>query len=321
MAAWLKTASDWASKPAGTFATGFNSERPHALRVNQLDARQLDLQITGIVKEQLTDVFALLRPDILDRFQPELEAGLQAILWRCSIYIDEPTPGGRLQNLMYAHAASRGAAKPKKMVRWQKLVFLMLYVIFPWFGVRLKGFCENIAASRHGRQVCVQKFCECYRRKLAPRLGSIYSVLTACNFLMFLRHGIYSTLEDRLMGVRMMHVNLMANRQTEFVHMNRVMLWAGLSEFLMVVTPLVNLERLQKSIWRRLFPKAAVENKVSNEPGRSCGLCAAAPVTLPMLSSCGHTFCYFCIASEIMENARKSCPVCSSTIQSFGPLQ
>merc|ERR1711862_411524 len=103
-----------------------------------------------------------------------------------------------------------------------------------------------------------------------------------------------------------MHVNLMAHRQTEFAHMNRVMLWAGLSEFLMVVTPLINLDRLQKSIQRRLFPKAAPQNNISDATGRSCGLCGASAIAVPMLSDCGHAFCYFCIASEIMENPRKS---------------
>merc|ERR1719453_2685404 len=100
--------------------------------------------------------------------------------------------------------------------------------------------------------------------------------------------------------------------------MNRVMLWNGLSDFLMTVLPLINLAKIQRTVSRRLFPKAALDDGASRGPGNKCGFCSTTSVICPMLSDCGHLFCYFCIASEQMENPGKVvCPVCSSSIQSF----
>lgn len=296
---------------------------PHTLRVNQLDARRLDSEISTILRQQFSDVFALMRPGMLELVQPELEAVLQVAFWSCSIRIDEPTPGGRLQNLVYSQGNTLGVSL-KKLARWQKFGFLMLYAILPWMSTRLKGASEESElvagdGSTRARRL-LQIFARWYFRSIAPRLDATYAVCAAWNFLFFLRHGVFSTLSDRALGVRMIHIDPMAHRQTEFAYMNRVMLWNGLSEFLMTVLPLVNLARIRRALSRRFFPKASLQDAASNGPGRSCTLCGSSPVTLPMLSDCGHLFCYFCIASEQMENPRKvKCPSCSSRIQSFGP--
>lgn len=320
---WSRQLVDWAFSPAdGSFEAGSvgRPSRPHTLRVNQLDARRLDTEISSILRQRFVDVFALLSPAALDRIQPELEAALQAVLWRCTIYIDSPTPAGRLQNLVYARADTRGPV-PKKLARWQKFSFLALYVVFPWLGLRLKGILDGQEESDSGAiaRRWLRSFSHWYFRVVAPRLSSAYAVCAAFNFLLFLRRGIFCTLGDRMLGVRMVHINPMAHRQTEFQYMNRVMMWNGLSDFLMTVLPLINLARIQQSLSRRFFPKAAL-GQGAQVGNRSCGFCEAFPITLPMLSDCGHTFCYFCIAGEQMANPRKvACPLCSCNIESFKP--
>lgn len=303
----------------------------HVLRVNQLDARRLDSEISSLLRQQFSDIFALWRPGILERIQPELDALLQAFIWRYSIWIDAPTPGGRLQNLCQAHANSRGMTITK-LHRLQKVAFLLLHVVFPWLGSRLEEAAQAMESPASGvlsgdtvsTRLLRRRFISWplaavrwYSRKIAPRVFAAYSVCAAVNFLLFLRTGTFSTLGDRLLGIRLMHIDPMAHRQMAFEYMNRVMIWNGLSEFLITVMPLVNLARARRFLSRKLFPKAALK-QMEDSAQQACGLCGASPVNLPMRSDCGHVFCYFCIASEKLENPKGvPCPHCSSRIVSF----
>merc|ERR1711862_992101 len=99
--------------------------------------------------------------------------------------------------------------------------------------------------------------------------------------------------------------------------MNRVMIWNGLSEFLMTVAPLVDLGRLRQRFTRRFFPTSALR-AMEADAEFACGICGASPMSLPMRSDCGHVFCYFCIASEQMEHPKNVvCPACTSRIKTI----
>mmetsp|Transcript_140398 Transcript_140398/g.436545 ORF Transcript_140398/g.436545 Transcript_140398/m.436545 type:complete len:315 (+) Transcript_140398:59-1003(+) len=313
-------------------ATPASPSRPrmaHTLRVNQLDAQQLDAEISSLLRQQLADAF-LWQTSVLDRLQPELDAILQAVLWRYSIWIGEPTPGGHLQNVRYARADG-GAVSPKPMHRWQKFAFLAVNVILPWLAVRGRGLAQALeddsgdVAAGSARGVlrrwagALARWC---LRSAEPRVGALHAVCAAANFLIFLRHGTFTNLSDRLLNVRMVHVDPHARRQVMFEYMNRVMIWNGVSEFLLTVMPLVNLAGVRKALARRFVPKALLRSmEVSAESGCCC-LCGAAPVTLPMRSDCGHVFCYFCITSEQMDHpGNVVCPHCSAKIQSVQHAQ
>jgi len=255
--------------------------------------------------------------------QPELDALLQAVLWRYSVWLDAPTPGGRLQNVRHARADG-GSVSPEPMHRRQKLVFLALNVLLPWLGLRIRGWAQALedagSSAAEGRPEGLLRrwsraLARWYLRSAAPRVGVLYAACAAANFLAFLRHGTFSSLSDRLLGVRMVHVDPQARRQVAFEYMNRVMIWNGLSEFLLTVMPLLNMAKLRQSMTRRFFPKA-LQRSMDADAERSCCLCGAAPVTVPMRSDCGHIFCYFCITSEQMDHpGNVVCPYCSSRIQ------
>ncbi|CAJ1374178.1 unnamed protein product [Effrenium voratum] len=272
------------------------------LRVNQLDARQLDGEITSILRQQLQEASLAEWPE---RFAPELDALLQVALWRYTVWIDEPTPGARLQNLRYGAVAWRG--KVEALTKLQKFGFLLLWVLLPWLGRRGQELLE-----RQGSPLATWLL-----HRAAPKVVALHSLLVAGNFLAFLRWGSFSELRDRLLGIRLVHIDPTARRQVAFEYMNRVMIWNGLSEFLMTVLPLVNLSRLRQNITRRLrLPQAQ-----RPEMPQSCGFCGASPMTLPLRSSCNHVFCYYCVASEMMENPKASCPRCGERIESLRHLQ
>ncbi|KAJ7198191.1 hypothetical protein O6H91_Y501600 [Diphasiastrum complanatum] len=81
-------------------------------RVNQFDAARLDVEMTAMLREQLMKVFSLMQPGLLSRYEPELNAFLEFLVFRFSIWLDRPTPGNALMNLRYRdeRAFSRLAA-------------------------------------------------------------------------------------------------------------------------------------------------------------------------------------------------------------------
>ncbi|KAL6006174.1 hypothetical protein ACLOJK_040220 [Asimina triloba] len=57
--------------------------------------------MSAMLKEQLVKVFSLMKPGFLFQYEPELDAFLEFLIWRFSIWVDKPTPGNALMNLRY----------------------------------------------------------------------------------------------------------------------------------------------------------------------------------------------------------------------------
>lgn len=55
---------------------------------------------------RFSDVFPSLQPGLLLRYEPELNAFLEFLVWRFSIWVDKPTPGNALMNLRYRNERS-----------------------------------------------------------------------------------------------------------------------------------------------------------------------------------------------------------------------
>jgi hypothetical protein len=47
------------------------------------------------------DVLSSYQPGLLFQYEPELDAFLEFLIWRFSIWVDKPTPGNALMNLRY----------------------------------------------------------------------------------------------------------------------------------------------------------------------------------------------------------------------------
>eukprot|EP00252_Welwitschia_mirabilis_P026444 TRINITY_DN8688_c0_g1_i2.p1 TRINITY_DN8688_c0_g1~~TRINITY_DN8688_c0_g1_i2.p1 ORF type:complete len:219 (+),score=19.51 TRINITY_DN8688_c0_g1_i2:112-768(+) len=118
-------------------------------RVNQLDAGRLDTEMSAMLKEQLLKVFSFARPGWVSRFDAELDAVLQFLIWRFSIWIDKPTPGNALMNLRYRnegavaqfrkHEVKTGLEGPGLM-RSQKLWYCLIIVGGHYGWSKLQSF-------------------------------------------------------------------------------------------------------------------------------------------------------------------------------------
>lgn len=289
-------------------------------RVNQLDAQRLDSEIHELLGGELASVFEVFWPGLVERLRPELQALLRAALWRYTIWIDAPTPGCQLQNLVYSQAQYSGS-RPKPLRRSQKLAALFVSAFLPWLVSRARSLAELLDRNANERHHDTERgwslaLAQWYLRA-SERVMAAVTVCAAANFLAFLRWGQFATVSDRLLGIRLVHIDPAAHRQVAFEYMNRVMIWNALSEFLMTIVPLVDLARVRRAITRRLFPRALLKG-MDADAERACGLCGASPITIPVRSDCGHIFCYFCLASEQMERPTQlACPRCSTHITGY----
>ena len=78
---------------------------------------------------QLSDLVSLFcwgQPGMIFQFEPELDAFLEFLIWRFSIWVDKPTPGNALMNMRYRdERAMEIRVKGKKV--WTSLAYCATY--------------------------------------------------------------------------------------------------------------------------------------------------------------------------------------------------
>ncbi|CAE7944684.1 Pex2 [Symbiodinium sp. KB8] len=137
------------------------------------------------------------------------------------------------------------------------------------------------------------------------------------------------------------HIDPLARRQVAFEYMNRVMIWNGLSEFLLTVMPLVNVSRLRRSITRwSITDDGANADKLRGgimcegivkkselvlwngsqaSQVESCAICREAfqvGVDICRVLDCAHIFHAKCIDMWFVKAS--SCPLCKNDLKLCG---
>ena len=69
------------------------------LRVSQIDAGRLDVELTSLLREQFLRIFSRVQPGAVARAAPELNLGLDALVFYFTVWSHRPTPGMELMNL------------------------------------------------------------------------------------------------------------------------------------------------------------------------------------------------------------------------------
>ncbi|MQM09082.1 hypothetical protein Taro_041948 [Colocasia esculenta] len=197
-------------------------------RVNQFDAARLDVEMSGMLKEQLVKVFTLMKPGFLFQYEPELDAFLEFLIWRFSIWVDKPTPGNALMNLRYRD--ERNVSTRGKEVRTglegpglsisQKIWYCLSTVGGQYLWARLQSFS---AFRRWGdseqrplaRRVWI----------LIQRLEGFYRAAAFSNLLIFLYTGRYRSIIERALRARLVYGSPHMNRAASFEYMNRQLVW------------------------------------------------------------------------------------------------
>ncbi|GMP61886.1 hypothetical protein CsSME_00024178 [Camellia sinensis var. sinensis] len=281
-------------------------------RVNQVDAQRLDIEMSAMLKEQLVKVFSLVKPGLLFQYEPELDAFLEFLIWRFSIWVDMPTPGNALMNLRYRDERaieSRGKVRTglegAGLTVAQKLWYCVATVGGQYIWSRLQSFS---AFRRWGDSE--QRPLARRAWTLIQRIEGIYKAASFGNLLIFLYTGRYRNLIERVLQARLVYGSPNMNRAVSFEYMNRQLVWNEFSEMLLLLLPLLN----SSSIKKFLHPFSKDKSSNSGVDDAVCPICLASP-NIPFLAlPCQHSYCYYCLRSRCSAAPSFRCSRCNEPV-------
>ncbi|GMN37186.1 hypothetical protein TIFTF001_006596 [Ficus carica] len=306
-------------------------------RVNQVDAARLDIEMSAMLKEQLVKVFSLMKPGMLFQYEAELDAFLEFLIWRFSIWVDKPTPGIALMNLRYR---DERAAEPRGKVRTglegpgltiaQKIWYCVATVGGQYIWARLQSFS---AFRRWG---------DSEQRPLArrawillQRIEGFYKAASFGNLLIFLYTGKYRNLIERALRARLVYGSPNMNRAVSFdacgwadlIRKNGIHPDSDVShgvdypmsnpsrgdshlEMLLLLLPLLN----SASMKNFLRPFSKNKSSGSAEDDSACPICQANPTTPFLALPCEHRYCYYCLRTRCAAVPSFRCSRCNEPV-------
>ncbi|TMX04905.1 hypothetical protein EJD97_004084 [Solanum chilense] len=281
-------------------------------RVNQVDAGRLDIEMSAMLKEQLVKVFSLMKPGMLFQYEPELDAFLEFLIWRFSIWVDKPTPGNALMNLRYRDERAseirgkvRTGLEGPGLTVAQKIWYCVATVGGQYIWARLQSFS---AFRRWG---------DSEQRSLArgvwllmQRMEGIYKAASFSNLLLFLYTGRFRNLIERALRARLVYGSPNMNRAVSFEYMNRQLVWNEFSELLLLLLPLLN----SASVKSLLRPFSKDKSSDSSVDETLCPICQGTP-SIPFVAiPCQHRYCYYCLQTRCSASSSFRCPRCGEPV-------
>lgn len=269
----------------------------NVLRVSQLDATELDDELSSLLQQQFVGIFRSIPLHFISRFKPELKLFVRWLVWKYSVHESNCTFGQKMMDLHY------NTTKGGPLALRHRFGLFLVLVIAEWlkerFDVLLMFFTLAPPSS-------VQK--------ILDGITAFIKSLSLVNFILFLLYGSYPTVKERLFGLTMMPSRPQALRQPSYKYMNREILWHGFSEFIFYILPHFNLFALRNWLRRNLRlaqDKSAADLKVENF--EKCVFCEEAP-TMPRVAECGHVYCYYCLRANCLADSNFPCSVCSRPV-------
>ncbi|XP_021736896.1 peroxisome biogenesis protein 2-like [Chenopodium quinoa] len=287
-------------------------------RVNQFDAARLDVEMSAMLKEQLVKVFSLMKPGILFQYEPELDAFLEFLIWRFSIWVDKPTPGNALMNLRYrdervmeARGKVRTGLEGPGLTPAQKLWYCIATVGGQYIWTRLQSFSAFRRWGDSEQRTLGQR-----AWLLLQHVEGIYKAASFGNLLIFLLTGKYRSLIERSLRARLVYGSPNMNRAVSFEYMNRQLVWNEFSEMLLLLLPLLNSASL-KNLFRP-FSKDKSSDSATDEI--ACPICQGSP-SIPFLAlPCRHRYCYYCLRTRCAASPSFRCTRCSQPVTAMQRL-
>ncbi|KAA0050799.1 peroxisome biogenesis protein 2 [Cucumis melo var. makuwa] len=242
--------------------------------------------MSAMLKEQLVKVFALMKPGMLFQYEAELDAFLEFLIWRFSIWVDKPTPGIALMNLRYRDERSmeipgkvRTGLEGPGLTVAQKIWYCVASVGGQYIWTRLQSFS---AFRRWGDSE--QRSLARRAWLLIQRIEGIYKAAAFGNLLIFLYTGRYRNLVERVLRARLVYGSPHMNRAVSFEYMNRQLVWNEFSEMLLLLLPLLN----SSSVRNFLRPFSKEKSTSSAEDDSACPICLASPTIAFLALPCQH---------------------------------
>lgn len=316
-------------------------------RVSQLDAYILDNELFSLLKQQLSDVFALQSNKPWSYSQnPELWLlALNVLVFRLTTWKSGSSYGLKLQNLKFTNSRSG------KLIGSGARIVLLGVLVGDYLFKRLQLYLYSADDVRSSGELLVGKLKNLlirHKSTLLNRANSIIKLANLANFLLFLVQGRFPTLVHRILGISLTPVvaDLLKfnGDNVNFEFQNRQLVWNVMTEFLVFTLPLLHIRKWTRAL-RSLFPsrngsnsapltsETPLKTRFSDLPVSQCAICielteisgikaASTYVTNPCITNCGHIFCYVCLATRFnaIENGSEEaegCPRCRMKLESF----
>ncbi|KAG4073624.1 hypothetical protein HA402_000848 [Bradysia odoriphaga] len=258
-------------------------------RVNQLDALQLDDDITRIIRDQLAKSLQNLSPGQFSNYQPELDLFLRSAIWYCSIRSNLSTFGQQLLFICY---------DKDQLTRSRMVLHYMVNVILKY----LKDYANFRLTSNRKLQTSI------------TWIDNALTVSTFLNFFRFLKTGKRPSLADYIL--RLDNISMYGNKRRDvgYAHMTRELIWGGFMELLGFTLPLINYHSVKRKLRNIVsFSKRNFGVQPERRPlmtvNTRCAYCNERP-TLPHHMGCSHIFCYYCLQGNLTADANFQCPIC-----------
>ncbi|KAK7757938.1 peroxisome assembly protein (Peroxin-2) [Diatrype stigma] len=212
-----------------------------AFRVGQVDAELLDEDLVGQLRDQVGEAVKYLGGGTLkDDWSAEILLALRAVLFKLTVWDHDATYGAALQNLKYTDARRAGPVLTPPS-RWQKALYGLVTVGGKYGWTKWENWLIDKDNGYDEPSPTVRRL-----SAITSRLTTVHSVAAFASFLVFLLHGRYRTLLDRVLKMRLAPPTSQVSREVSFEYLNRQLVWHAFTEFLLFVLPLVGINR-----WRR----------------------------------------------------------------------
>lgn len=306
-----------------------------AFRVGQVDAELLDEELLGLLRDQVGEALKYIGgvgSDLKQEWADEIQLALRAVLFKLTVWDHNATYGAALQNLRYTDSRHDGPVlvPPSK---GQKALYGLVTVGGKYAWARLEGWLlrhDNGFDEPHPR---IKKLV-----RLTSVADNVHAAAAFLSFLVFLLHGRYRTLLDRILRMRLAPPTSQISREVSFEYLNRQLVWHAFTEFLLFVLPLIGINK-----WRRWLSRtwkktrsaitsggAEAENEEKQGefgflPERTCAICyqdqnsasteqeilaaaassgvvgsAQTDITNPYETiPCGCVYCFVCLTTRI----------------------
>ncbi|KAJ9460335.1 Peroxisome biogenesis factor 2 [Diplonema papillatum] len=281
------------------------------LRVAQLDSERLTSQVLMQLRARFRRAFMYL--DFSVGWELELNTVLSLLIFWHTIWANNQTYGDRLHNVIFrSDTRARELGKYNEVLfspsvapsRLEKVLLCIASVIFPYLYNKMlkKSMDEGWGDQRQTN----------WKRQLHDslyQLETMVKMLALANLLVFLKDGEFRSIVDRVLGLRLVNHKSKINKMSSFEFMDRQLFWKTTSDFLTFALPFVNFIP-----WIKRMFKSSSQGRVAGiVNSTTCPICMQNPIQLPVVTSCGHHFCYYCIQSRIVQG-NKACTVCGQHI-------
>lgn len=319
-----------------------------APRVSQLDGHILDTELNDLLIDQLKDCLKLL-PQWRFLFSQHLDLYtllVKLVVFRLTVGRKALSYGLQLQNLKLSDGnTTRPIGFNKKFGLFLLIIAEYLYKKVAAYLYRFdnEGEVEGVGAWADFKRFLVR-----HNKVLLKYSENLLKVLNLVNFILFLTDGKHINLVYRVMGITLTPIisDLLKfnGNNVNFEFQNRQLAWNVMTEFLVFLMPLLQLNKLRNMVRRLLRPRGRKGKQqgtkvtpFTNLPINQCAIChqnnmmaqqsgqsrleSIGEITNAYETNCGHIYCYICLAAKFnsmeIRGSAERCLRCGEELKWF----